>query len=327
VRLQKVGLCLIAVWLAAGAGSASAATTYRADVQVSGQLIVNFRGDQAAGCEASFRCDVQSGSIRWTPNTQGQLYIFESGRGRRLFSSLGTYDFGEGAIGTLAILERRAPDGTEHQCVDARGSSFAAIPVSVERRAVRFGLRPSSSAYPPQPPLPTRCGGPVRDDVLRGLPSREVALRTMLRGPTTVDLSGSTSFSAGGLAGTVVSTIEISIGEMKARRARARRRPPRRPPRRPRIRTARVEYRVAAVKGSVPVDVQADPRTCAPLDACGLGGSLTVTPGPAEGEAYLYAYGRLPNRPFGAPWAGLPDRCRVASASTGTSSSRRARGR
>jgi hypothetical protein len=55
-----------------------------------------------------------------------------------------------------------------------------------------------------------------------------------------------------------------------------------------------VEYRVMGVTGSVPVDVVADPRTCAPLDACGLSGSLSLTPGPAEGEAYLFVYGRSP---------------------------------
>lgn len=46
--------------------------------------------------------------------------------------------------------------------------------------------------------------------------------------------------------------------------------------------------------GSLPVEVAAEPRTCAALDACGLAGTITVTPGPARGEAYVFAAGRLP---------------------------------
>ncbi len=55
-----------------------------------------------------------------------------------------------------------------------------------------------------------------------------------------------------------------------------------------------MEYRVARVTGSLPVDIAGDPRTCTPLDACGVGGTLTVTPGSARGEAYVFAFGRLP---------------------------------
>jgi hypothetical protein len=278
------------------AASASAArTTYRAQVQVSGQVVVTFHGDPAAGCDATFRCDVESGSIRWTPSPQGQLYLFESGPGRRLTPALSLYNVPVGAIGTLAILERGAEDGSEHHCVDARGSSFETLPVSIAgKRKLRFGLRPSGSGYPPQPPLPTRCGGPLPADMLSGLPTRDVSLRTLLRAPTKVDLSGSADFAAGGLSGMAVSTIELDVGKMRARRARTR--SPRRPPRAPRppIRTVQLEYRVTDVTGSAPFDMVADPRTCAPLDACGLSGSVTITPGPAEGEAYLYAYGRMP---------------------------------
>jgi hypothetical protein len=293
----KAGLFLTALVLAAGTGSASAATNYRAQVEISGQVVVSFHGDPAAGCAAAFRCDVESGSIRWTPNTQGQLYLFQGRRGGRLFSALNVFSFGGGgSIGTLAILERRAADGTEHQCIDARGSSYETLPVDiVGRRTLRFGLRSSARSYPPSPPLPTRCGGPLPADWLAGLPTRDVGLRALLRGPAKIDLSGSSDFAAAGLAGTAVSTIEISVGEMRARRARVRRPRPQRPDRRrPPVRTVQVEYRVAEVSGSAPVEVQSDPRTCAPLDACGLTGSVTVTPGPAEGEAYLYAFGRMP---------------------------------
>jgi hypothetical protein len=281
--------------LTAASSYAAAPTNYRAHVDLSGQVVVTFHGDAAAGCEAVFRCDVESGTIRWTPQNEGQLYLFDSGRGR-LSPSLSIFGSGGGAPGTLAIVERRASDGTEHMCVDARGSTFEGLPLAVVgKRMLRFGLRPSPRAYPPQPLLPTHCGGPLVTDVLPGLPTRTVGLRTLLRGPTDIDLSGSTEFAVGGLAGTAISTLEIKVGQMRARTVR--RRPPRRPRpprRRPPIRSAQVEYRVTGVSGSIPLDVLADPRACAPLDACGLAGSLTVTPRPGEGEAYLVAYGRLP---------------------------------
>jgi hypothetical protein len=295
VRLLTVLAC--GFFLTAASASAATRINYRAQVDISGQVVVTFRGDPAAGCEASFRCDVESGTIRWTPQQEGQLYLFDPGRGR-LVSSLSFYGTSEGTPGTLAFVERRAADGAEHMCVDARGSVFEGFPVDVVgKRRLRFGLRPSPRGYPPQPLLPTHCGGPLVTDVLPGLPTRTVGLRTLLRGPTKIDLSGSTEFAAGGLVGTAVSTLEVEVGKVRARPVRRRRpRQPRRAPRPPRIRSAQVEYRVSGVSGSIPVDVLADPRVCAPLDACGLAGSLTVTPRPGEGEAYLYAYGRLPKQ-------------------------------
>jgi hypothetical protein len=280
--------------------------TYRAHVDISGQVVVNFRGDPAAGCEATFRCDVESGSIRWTPQSEGQLYLTELGRGR-LFSALNVIGFGGGTPGTIAVVRRRAADGSEQMCIEGRNASFEGLPVSVVgKRSLRFGLRPARGPYPPQTLLPTRCGGPLVTDLIRGLPTRTVPLRTLLRGPTKIDLAGSTAFAAGGLAGTAVSTLVVKVGEMRARRARTRRRPPRPRGGRPPIRTAQLEYRVTGVSGSVPLDVLADPRACAPLDACGLAGSLTVTPRPDEGEVYLLAYGRHPKETLRRALRGAP---------------------
>jgi hypothetical protein len=293
VRFLSALVCAFS--LTAASSYAAAPTNYRAHVELSGQLVVSFHGDAAPGCEAAYRCDVESGTLRWTPQNEGQLYLFDSGRGR-LFPSLHVFGSGGGALGTLAIVQRRAGDGTEHMCVDARGSPFESLPVSlVGKRSLRFGFRPSPRAYPAQPLFRTHCGGPLVPDFLPGLPTRTVGLRTLLRGPTDIDLSGSTEFAAGGLAGTAVSTLEVKVGQMRAQRVR--RRPPRRPrPQRsrPPLRRVQVEYQVTGVSGSIPVDVLADPRACAPLDACGLAGSLTVTPRPGDGEAYLVAYGRLP---------------------------------
>jgi hypothetical protein len=200
-------------------------------------------------------------------------------------------------------VERRDAGGT-HLCADARGTDYAGLPITaVGRRGFTFGLMPPSAGgagrfFPTQVLPPTNCGGPLPADVLRDLPTRKVTLADLRRGPTTIDLSDSVNFAAGGLAGTAESTVEVSVGRLVTRTRRTPRREarPRPSPRRTPFRTVEVEYRVTDVTGSVPVDVLADPRTCAPLDVCGLSGSLGLTPGPAQGEAYLFVYGRWPRQ-------------------------------
>jgi hypothetical protein len=289
---------LSAALVAAPVPSAGAAepVSYHAPVRASGQLVVTFHGDRAAGCEASFRCDVQAGTVRWTPRSRGELDLLRM-RGRRLSGYLYLYGTDETSAETVGVVQRGAVDGT-HVCADARGGGFSsALPViTVGARTLRFGLRPGPGVFgPPTPALrATNCGGPLPTDVLRGLPSPAVSLRALRSGPRTVDLSGSAAFSSSGLAGTVSSTIVLRTGQTRVRRLRrlVRRRPER--PNRPPFRSIAIEYHVERVTGSLPVDIAGDPRTCTPLDACGVGGTLTVTPGSVRGEAYVFAYGRLP---------------------------------
>jgi hypothetical protein len=296
VRIRTVGL-MAAAFLAAPAGDALAAqqVTYRAAVRAEGQLVVSFHGDPSAGCAQSFRCDVQASTLRWTPPSRGQLYLFGT-RGRRLRGFVAFYGPGPG-LRTLAVVQRGAADGS-HVCADGAGESFEPYsPVIVGRRGVTFGLQSRPRVFGPltQSQLATRCGGPLPADFLPDLPTRRVGLRALRRGPTRIEFAGSASFSAAGFAGTVRSTIALRVDRARVRVREPRptpRRPARRAPRRPPFRNIAVEYRIARVTGSMPVDVAADRRICAPLDACGLSGRLTVTPGPARGEGYLYAYGR-----------------------------------
>jgi hypothetical protein len=292
-----------AAFFAAPSQSAAAAerVTYHAGVSVSGQVIVTFHGDRAAGCEATFRCDVQAGTIRWTPQSRGQLSLFR-GPGRRLAGYLSLVGGGAATVDTLAVVQRSAADGT-HVCVDARASSYVSTPIVatvvpvVRLRGLRFGLQERQGAFGPlnETNLGTKCGGPLPADTLHRLPMRAVSLRALRTGPTTIDLSGSAPFGAGGLAGTVESTVVVRIRKARVRRVHLRREPTRpRPSNRPPFRNLAVEYRLARMSGSVPVEVAATPGTCTALDACGLAGRLTVTPGPARGEAYVFAYGRLP---------------------------------
>jgi hypothetical protein len=300
VRIRIISLAALsaAAFMAGPAGDALAVqrVTYSAAVRATGQLVVSFHGDPAAGCAASFRCDVQASTLRWTPPSRGQLYL--SGiRGRRLRGFVAFYGPGPG-LRTLTVVQRGAADGT-HICADGRGESFEPYSsVVVGRRGLAFGLQGRPRVFGPltQSQLATRCGGPLPADFVPDLPTRRVSLRALRRGPTRVDFAGSASFSAAGLAGTAQSTIALRVDRARVRFREPRRRP-RRPertaPGRPPIRNIAVEYRIARVTGSMPVDVAAEPRVCEPLDACGLSGRLTVTPGPARGEGYLYAYGRV----------------------------------
>lgn len=293
IRISAVAL-LSAAFLAAPAGEALAAqrVTYTAAVRAEGQVVVTFHGDPAAGCAQSFRCDVQASTLRWTPPSRGQLYLFGT-RGRRLRGFVAFHGPGPG-LRTLAVVQRGAADGT-HICADGAGESFEPYsPVVVGRRGLTFGLQSRPRVFGPltQSQLATRCGGPLLADFLPDVRTRRVSLRALRRGPTRIDFAGSSSFSAAGFAGTVQSTIALRVDRARVRVHKARPRPRRPAPRRPPFRNIAVEYRIARVTGSMPVDVAADPRICDALDACGLSGRLTVTPGPARGEGYLYAYGR-----------------------------------
>jgi hypothetical protein len=288
---------LLAALLAAPVPSTAAAerVRYHAGVRVSGQVTVSFQGDRAAGCEAAFRCDVAAGTIRWTPSSRGQLNILQI-PGRRLTGYLSLFGGPETTLDALAVVQRSAADGT-HLCADARGSlDYSAAVIGVRPRTLRFGLQDRAGVFGPlsASPLGTNCGGPLPADVLHRLRTRTVGLRELVRGPTTIDLSGSAPFAAAGLAGTVESTVVVRV--RKARVRRVERRPRRaisRPSDRPPFRSISVEYRLERLTGSVPVKLDAEPRGCAVLDACGLSGTLTVSPGPARGEAYVNAYGRL----------------------------------
>jgi hypothetical protein len=284
--------------LAAAPAAAAQPVSFGAGVRVSGQLVVSFQGDPAQ-CAAFFRCDLERGSIRWTPQSGARLILFRV-PGRQLSGYVAPSGPFETRADTVAIVQRSALDGT-HVCADVRGGFFdSSISVDVPTvplPQVSFGLRPRPAVLgPPGSVLPpTNCGGPLPEEALTGLSTRRVSLRALRSHPTRIDLSGTAQFASSGLAGTVESTIVLRVGRVQAgRQSRVLRPPRRRPSSRPPVRQIAVEYRIARLTGSLPVSVRADPRTCAPIDACGLEGSLTVRPGPARGEGYVFAFGRLP---------------------------------
>jgi hypothetical protein len=119
-----------------------------------------------------------------------------------------------------------------------------------------------------------------------------MSLRTLARGPQTIDLSGRFPFAAGSFSGVVISTLKVDIG--RARRPRRARRDrsleertvptPRRGRRSlTRYGTLTLDYRIERLSGAIATDFSGLPdSSCRMLDACGAQGTSTLSvDGPA----------------------------------------------
>jgi hypothetical protein len=294
LAIAVLGCC--AATLIAGPSDARA-RSLAASLRVSGYVTISFHGDRAAGCETDLRCDVEAGTITWTPQPSGDLLVDRIGGRWEALAFL--FPSASSGVSAQAVVRRSGVDGP-HVCADARSETFGTLPIeSAGRRALAFALGGRSILFGAADgllPSPTRCGGPLPADVRAALPRRTIAVSTLRRHATRIDLSGSGTFRARGLAGMVRSTMVLRLRKLhpqrdegsdeRPRRASRRRRPP--------LRDLSAEYRLVSLTGSVPVEFSGDPLACDPLDACGLGGTISITPGPARGEAYLDAYGRVP---------------------------------
>ncbi|MDQ6744972.1 MAG: hypothetical protein M3Z27_02980 [Actinomycetota bacterium] len=306
-----LGLVPVAGARQAGA-SGSVLTGYSAGVRASGRVIVSFHADPAR-CAATSECDVQSGTLTWTPPTSGGLSIFDLGRSRRsrlqAVLELAASDPGSAQFSASTVVSRRSAAGSS-SCTDHAGrGEFAFVPVrEVGASALAFGLFSARSTYQlpfvPETPLelfyrlpfagplsdepaPTACGGPLPADFLPLLPVRVIPLQALRRAPATVDLSGTAPFAAGGLAGVVRSTLALHLRRLKTGRVRTG---AARLPLAELNRVITVGYRVLRVSGSVAVDVTGG-AGCGTSTLCGLSGTLQLHPGPAAGHGYLLAYG------------------------------------
>jgi hypothetical protein len=137
----------------------------------------------------------------------------------------------------------------------------------------------------------TRCGGPLAADVARLLPAlagRPAALR---RGRRTFRLVFERPFSSHGFAGTLRSSLILRLGGPRVQsggnvippRGRGRR-----------MRSISVEYAVERLEGQVAVPFAGlgDPSRCGFLDACGVSGSVTMTPRATQGVFSVTAMAR-----------------------------------
>jgi hypothetical protein len=256
---------LAVTWLVAAVAHAApaAATPFEAGVRVEGAVTVEYAGTPAAGCAASGLCGV-SGVALWTP-PKTALLRYERGE-RHVVASL---DFFFEPAATRAQVMRRLPDGTAGTCTDARQTSVEVSTVARGRGEAALGLRGAGLGRADL--FTTACTGPRPEDLAAALPVQRVPLAILRRDGATVDLRGERSFSAGGLAGVVRSTMVLRVDRsFPARDASGGRRGDRRP-------VLLATFAIERVTGAIRTGVRADgdPARCGPLDACGLAGTLT----------------------------------------------------
>jgi len=295
------------------AGSASPFAVVQTPARITGSVLVRFRGDPATGCAARGLCGY-AGSVLWTPPPAGSLLIFEtrSGGRRRYQLDLSLTDpnggpgSGQGVTDASVAQTPPAPGAPDQpgpppapgarnlpgsSCADAT-SAAPNVQLPVRRGRVKFSLTQASPS-----PLQTRCAGPLIADLAAALSAPAPTLRATLGGAIRLDFAGVHSFASRGFAGTVDSTMTIRLG----RPHRSLSVGPRSAGRIERYREVQVDYR-ATIAGRVTEAIRGDalPGLCAPLGACGLHGTLSVTPAAAPGEASVQAFGPAgrPRRDF-----------------------------
>jgi hypothetical protein len=272
---QGIGISLF------GAGNPKLVSIQEIPVRFSGQLTVAFHGDAASGCVSRGVCGY-SGSVSWRAPASGSLEILRSRVYGHIEESvqLGPGNANEpvGGVAT-AKVELSAPAGTS-RCLDANATGDT-LTLPIRRGRVAFALGDASPSL-----LTTRCAGPLESDIAPELPVPTLPLGSVLHGRTTVGLGASGSFASHGFAGTVASSLSVSLG--KPGRTRPASSGTGAIPT-ARYRQLAVTYR-ATLRGSVVAQVlgDSDPAVCAALGSCGLAGMLTLRPGPARVNAAMY---------------------------------------
>ncbi len=258
-------------------------------VCVTGSLTVTFAGDPATGCAAHGLCGY-AGTETWQSPGLGDLDVSRlEHRGRR-FDDASMF-LGAPEVTARSTVRRSQANGNTSSCVDQSQGQGGFFRLPVRGTRVSVGLTHADTPF-----LGTRCAGPLDADIAAALPSRIVALRRILHGRDTIDLTGIQRFAAHGLAGTVRSTIVLRLG--RPRHPSSSPGSPSPPDTNP-TRLVTANYRIVRIKGSATATVRASALSaqCGPFDACGLQGTLAVTPGATStGSAGLIA-----NAPLSRP--------------------------
>ena len=182
-------------------------------VRFTGQLTVDFHGDPASGCAGAGLCGY-TGTVSWRPPPTGALEIYafrDHGRLSYAFDlapgSLTSYPGISAGLATANVqLSESALAAPTSNCLDATatGNSFM-LPVRHGR--VAFTLVGASPSL-----LSTRCAGPLDSDVMPEIPAPTLPLSAVLRGRRAVSFAASHGFASHGFAGTVESTLTVSLG-------------------------------------------------------------------------------------------------------------------
>jgi hypothetical protein len=257
-------------------------------VRVRGDLAVQFHGDPATGCAARGLCGF-AGTVIWQPPSTGILETDTFRVGGKI-----EYDVSlqlsadplpgppvQGGVTTANV--RFAPNGSagfSSVCTDAAATGTD-IEMPVNLRAASLTLGAAAPSL-----LGTRCAGPLQSDIANMLPRRVVDVATLSNGRTGVSLVSSADFAVHGLAGTVTSTVHLSLGRPHTDRLSGGSSKPKQ-----RFRTVVLGYR-AHLDGSVLTRIHGDPASCAPLGSCGANGTFALGVHSAPGTLAIGAVTR-----------------------------------
>ncbi len=254
-----------------GYGGAKIVREIDVPVCETGEVEVSFASPAGAACHSG-PCDYR-GTYAWQPPSGGDLNILTTRVHGREHQSAELNLEGNGSLLRAAVL-RTLPGGQTMACSDVGNQSdgvFGSVPV----RRGRLQLTPSTGLV-----FGSRCAGPLNGDLTTRLPSMSVSVSRAEAGRTVIDLRHRVTFHAHGFSGTVRSTMTLSLGvptdvTKQVHSAAATRR----------LRTISVTYRVQSLRGAAvsALRTSSDPGSCGPLDACGLTGTLALTPGRARG--------------------------------------------
>ena len=192
------------------------------------------------------------------------------GRGRRGPSVVTVTVGGVSSGFTLADVERTSGGRQLGRCVDVHeqgGENFQLV-ASNTGGTVLTPLEVASLG------LSTRCAGPLDGDISHASP--QVRVGSHVRPGDRIDLSGTHTFAAGGLAGTVHSTIALVLGRQEGSNSCSTCSPP--PVPQQRTREVSEAFQVASASGDFRAVAHApgDSSECQLIDACGLTGTVTV---------------------------------------------------
>ena len=259
---------------------------------MAGQVTVAFHGDAATGCAAAGLCGY-SGTIVFRSRS-GDLSV-ETYRRQGRIGRLDFLSLGPGLDGytTVSEVERSVAGQPAGLCADAQPSSRGGPSATIRGRTVTISLlQPGGSL------LSTRCAGPLDGDLAGAGPKATISLPAALRGRTVIPLQASNPFASHGFAGTVSSTLVLTLGK-PSRPSSGASFPPGIKTERMRIVIERLS--VARLAGQLSGSVQGtpDPIVCRLLDSCGISGTLGLTlPGAGGAVGELIATGPA-NLPYG----------------------------
>jgi hypothetical protein len=258
---------------------------------VSGEVGVVFHADPATGCAALGACAYR-GTEAWRPGSGGTLGLLTFEQGGRIHT-LADLALGQGSSGPNSLIaagvQRVAAGVVQGSCGDEQ-SGLADI--SGEARSGSIGLSLSNELSS------LRCAGPLAADLAKVTPSVRVGAQRLGHGRIMLDFRANRPFAAHGFAGTLTSTLVVTLGRPHTQRRTSAPTFPRGiPTRRTRIVSETITVTRSAGRVTATVSGSRNADLCALLDSCGLTGTLMMAPVPGPSQGELTAIGPA-TRPY-----------------------------